>query len=219
MPETNGRNSDYRAAFARRAAAGAHSYPVPDAPDVNETPSTQNVLDKVVPSGQPNITQKGAIENSPAFKDAAQKAYVATNNGNSKVEAGFGINRDGRTTPVSTHEQEGIIDRNGIPTSGSLDQKYDGNTAALLHTHNNVGQAKPSDQDVAMARQMKRPLMVASRDGLYEVDALGDINHVFNSPDFMQQQAEKKYTPPPGYPANWTEKQVTDYQAAHPNEK
>jgi hypothetical protein len=157
---------------------------------------------------RPEPTAEGAIEYSPAFKSAAQAAFVKTNNGKSNVEAGFTLNRNGQPSAISTQAQDSVVTRNGVPTSGHLDQSYSPDTTAMLHTHNNLGQAQPSGADIEAAKTAKRPVMVESRDGLYEVAADGTISHVFNTQDWNTPTQAKKYIPPPGYPVNWTREMV-----------
>jgi hypothetical protein len=157
---------------------------------------------------RPEPTAEGAIEYSPSFKAAANAAFVKTNNGKSNVEAGFTVNRKGQPSAIATQAQDSVVTRNGVPTSGHLDQSYSPDTTAMLHTHNNLGQAQPSNADIEAARVSKRPIMVESRDGLYEVAADGTVSHVFDTQDWNAPTQTKKYVPPPGYPINWTREMV-----------
>jgi len=175
------------------AAIMAHpAYAEPAAPTIEESENAPVIPNDV---NRSDITEQGAIENQPRFKKAAKQAWdetlmdasaamfspQATGSKYGHTEAGFTVSKEGKVSPVS---------KNSVAkdeTGGSLEQHPNDDTAILLHTHPplpNTSQ-RPSPADIAIAKQLKKPILVASREGLFEIDAQGNVSQIYKDPSWM----------------------------------
>jgi len=125
-------------------------------------------------------TSQGAVENSPAFKQAAQQAWKNAGEGGSPwVESGFGVSRTGvpgkinvQVSPPHTTPKDSIT--------------VNSNDLGVVHTHPDVSGGQPSPQDIAAAKQVHKFVWVASKDGLWSVSPHGEVTRVFNKSDWMK---------------------------------
>ena len=134
--------------------------------------------------GQP--AREGSLEYSPAFRDAANKAYGASARGMTRREAGFSVDQNGRPGPQTVHDSK--------PGEGFSDTiTYYPNDLATLHTHPNVGGAsqQPSQNDINEAKKARKTFYVVGADGLYAVDPGGVVSQVFKSKTWMTDKNPK----------------------------
>lgn len=128
------------------------------------------------------VTEEGALENQPEFRKAALNAWTRGGSGTQHYfEAGFSVDKKGKPGAIETHQ--------GEPSDKvTLKQEVDSDTSALFHTHPNNGVAEPSDTDKSVAKRTGKPVMVASRKGLYEVAPGGQVTRVYNDPSWMDKK-------------------------------
>ena len=136
------------------------------------------------------ITAGGALENTDAFRKAAQAAWGAIQNGNAREETGFAVDLAGQPGAMIRRTDE-------ASGKGHINMIVPTNSAAVLHTHNNHLDDKPSPKDIESAKEFKRPLYTLSRSGLYHTDATGKVTQIFSGTGFLY----KKYQPAPPSPA------------------
>ena len=152
----------------------------------NKAPEIESSLPDVkVGNTIPKLTAEGAVENSPEFKKAAKDAFYAGALGSfhAPTEAQFTVNDGGVPSKITTHETPTGADAGIHQTVLSSD-------IAAVHTHpplENYEQT-PSPADIAAAKQLKKPIMVMSKDGLYEIDALGNVRQVFKGTNWMNKK-------------------------------
>lgn len=132
-------------------------------------------------------TADGAIENQPQFKDAATQAWkISEVNAMRKqnTEAGFTV-ADGKPNAVT--QGTGSMRAGDV---GNLPQVWYSNTETALHTHPPTPgtDGRPSPDDVAIAKRQKKPVMVLSKDGLFEVDAQGNMTQVYKGLDWLSKK-------------------------------
>jgi hypothetical protein len=159
--------------------------PEPVAPVIS--PASPPASDLTNYGSMPTLTAEGAIENSPAFRSAVKKAWnISQENAMWKkpTEAGFTVDDQGNVSPVTQHT-------GGInpESAGGLPQDWESNTETALHTHPPMGIAdpKPSQDDINIAKREGKPVMVQSRDGLYEIDGQGNVRLVFHGANWFKQ--------------------------------
>jgi hypothetical protein len=174
--------SDVHAAIL---AHPSHVEPEPVAPNVQEPEST-DALSVGVP---PNITAENALENRDDFRKQAQKAWgMVRMNSQPGYEAGFTVDRDGHINPVTAGVE---MDPNNRAQQGGMKQVVTPDTAETLHIHNRGMGPKPSQADIDVAKKIGRPVYVASISGLFQVDAQGNVKHVFSNPDWDEVKKKK----------------------------
>jgi hypothetical protein len=141
------------------------------------------------PDDYSNITAENAVENSPAFLNAANDAWADTlmrsTRGN-PTEAGFTVNRAGQPSKVTSHSG---YEGNG---NAGMSQQISDDTIAAIHTHPDEAAPGPSSADIEAAKKTGKPLMVESRGGLYEVDAQGTVRQVEKGTDWLTKKTSKK---------------------------
>jgi hypothetical protein len=131
-----------------------------------------------------NITAAGAVENSEPFKKATRDAWDSTGAGyNRGQEAGFSLDKYGHEFGKVKHET-----RLGDSTEDTLGQPVTDATIAMLHTHPNDVDARPSHEDINVAKKTKRVVMVASRSGLWEVGPDGSVSRIYKDPSWMDKK-------------------------------
>jgi hypothetical protein len=163
--------------------------PKPTPPDI-QTPLDMDSINKsIMGSSAPNITADGAIENTPDFQNAAQTAWSRTQYGKSNgAEAGFTVDRSGNISHVDWN-------RYGDPanpgSTGSLHQVLHPDTLLALHVHPDDADPEPSKQDVEIAKRSGKQIYVQSRDGLFAVDAQGNVRQVEKGTDWMNSSKKK----------------------------
>jgi hypothetical protein len=132
------------------------------------------------------------LEYSEAFRKSASKAVAMANvaearrkhGENAGGEAGFSITKDGSTSPVT-------FSQDAETSHGSLKQSVGPNDLGILHTHDSFHQPDPSVADQNVARNAKTNVYVASRNGLYQVSASGEVTNVFKSPTWYSDKNPK----------------------------
>ncbi len=152
----------------------------PDMPLADLHASLENYYQPAQP------TREGAIENSPAFRQAAKEAWAKTQYGNRPEEAAFAVNKQGQTSPIGVTE---ITPGRQYAGSGRI--PISGNTFATLHTHpsnpRNID-PRPSDVDVASAQTTGLPTYVASKEGLFMIrPSDGKVIQVFTNDDWASK--------------------------------
>lgn len=136
----------------------------------------------------PQPTREGAIEYSPEFREAAGKAVQAVANFSKKgTEAGFAVNKSGK--PAHTPAGKPIIQYN--PSGRHLSIVSQPDDVATLHTHPADADSKPSPGDIDSTKKSRKVTMVASSNGLYEVDPEGNVQQVFKSPTWYSDKEPK----------------------------
>lgn len=132
----------------------------------------------------PQLSADGAIENQPAFRRAAKSAYYRTlMNTQYPTEAGFTVGADGKPSTVK-------VNQSTTGDNGALQQPVTPGDVAAFHTHPdaaNYGQ-QPSPADISAAKRLRKPIMVASQKGLFEIDAQGNVRQVFKGTDWMNKK-------------------------------
>lgn len=166
-----------------RAIVSHPDYKNPNAPEISESDVTPGI-DKVLATEAPKLTAEGAMENQQDFIDHARNAWVASGAGQQAFkEAGFTVSRKGELSKISQNQDE---------SQPNLAQDINDDTMALIHTHPGNAGAEPSPHDVAVAKQTKKPVMVISRGGLYEVaPGTGKITKVKDGLDWMNEKKKK----------------------------
>lgn len=161
-------------------------YKQPEAPIIPDSVELRDTISAPVSTPIPEITAAGAIENSPQFREAARQAWQATGDGWDKKEAGFDISREGRIFGRTEQDADG-------GTYDHLQQPNTDDTLALFHVHPNSVLPEPSGPDIAVAKQIGKPVMVASSDGLFEISGTGEVTKIFSGADWMKApKAPKK---------------------------
>lgn len=144
-----------------------HNYAAISAPSIQApNPFTADWAGSQVPS----ITAAGAFENSPEFQQRAIAAWNAIQQGRKNAESGFMMFPDNVPGPIRVMPNLENLD-------GHMSWQAPPDAMLLLHTHPNVDQDDPSSNDIASAKQWKRPVYVMSRSGLYMIDAKGKTYH------------------------------------------
>lgn len=170
-----------------RAIVSHPQYQVPTAPDIT---APVDYSDLNIPS-QPNLSAENAIENHPDFREAVQRAWDRTQRGRlPQAEAGFTVDQKGNISHVDFDQRSSDANAASL---GSLHQKITpGETLLALHVHPNDGTARPDAADIAAAKKTKTPIYVQSRDGLFAVDAQGNIRQIFSDSNWMNQTKGSK---------------------------
>jgi len=137
----------------------------------------------------PQPTAEGAFENSPAFKQAARRAWNLIDNGKKHAESGEvfvpSSNKGVHGLSVGVYQDEN--GKGGVPFNPPADAPY------LLHTHNNSLKGEPSPGDIENTKQwnqkrgMGRTMYMVSRNGLYSIDPKGAVTQVFKGTDWMDK--------------------------------
>lgn len=154
-------------------------YTIPQAPEITDAGTNPPVLAE---STGPTAGVEGAIENSPRFQEAARKAWRATSSGADRdKEAGFEVGPEGNPFLFQTHQSE-----HGS-AEDTLNQPEIPSAALYFHTHPDNSAPWPSREDIAEAKRLKKPILVQSREGLFEVDALGNVTKVKKGADWMDK--------------------------------
>ena len=132
--------------------------------------------------GQP--TAEGALENSPAFQDAAAKAIESAGaKGTTSFEGRMIVNKQGQPT-VLKPSQEAYAGTMPITS----------NTFATLHSHpeNEHADPHPSAADIQSAKDAKVPFYVATSRSLYYVRPTdGKVIPVFENQNWTQPKQEQ----------------------------
>lgn len=117
-------------------------------------------------------TEAGALENTPEFRQVAQKMFDSVGLGALNEEARAVVPKTGNINILSTS----LGTHNNIPLSPV--------SFASIHTHPNAKDPKPSDADIAAARQSNKPAFIVSQRGLYMVrPSDGKVLQVFEGQD------------------------------------
>jgi hypothetical protein len=153
----------------------------PQPPDIPTSPD-----DSSLSAGIPeSINADNAMENSTEFRralnDAWEKTSQASRMGQHREDA-FTVERSGKTANRQTAtKQQG-------QGGGEMAQNYDSDSSALVHTHpfgSDTEGPRPSAADVAAAKKSGRPVMVASREGLFEIaPGTGSVTQVSTDTSF-----------------------------------
>lgn len=151
------------------------------APEINApTPLPDSLPAPKIPD---NVSLANAVEYSPQFKSAMNKAYIAAGAGQRNAESGFAVDAEGKPGPIQTVEGHEITAH--IPTDST----------AYVHTHpprsKGVDRNGPSPGDVEEAKRLKKPLMTADASGLYETDAQGNTTQVFKDLGWLNPKKPK----------------------------
>jgi hypothetical protein len=126
-------------------------------------------------------TAAGAIENSDLFRYAASRAWERIGDGQQRAESAFSYGRDNTVTDLGKEPDE--IDR------GHMRLLVPSDSFALLHTHNNRLNPKPSAEDIRSAQSFGHPVYVMSRDGLYLIrPSDGAVERVYQGLDWTNPQ-------------------------------
>ncbi len=162
------------------AAINRHIGKTPDAPQIQGDNKGPNISNDVSPA---DITAEGAVENNPEFISTANDAWRQTGDGTNRGEEGsFTVMKNGDYTPTTFHtaSSEEPFD--------SVSQQVYPQTALTFHTHPNDAEAEPSKADIEVAKRIKRPVLVASRSGLYEISPDGSILQVYKDASWMDKK-------------------------------
>jgi hypothetical protein len=151
---------------------------LPDAPEVATPPAAFDAATILGTDNAPKISEAGALENSPEFIQAAKEAWGAIQNGNTAEETGFAVGPDGKPGKMMRASDQA----NG---NGHISASIPSNSVAMLHSHNNRLEAKPSQDDIDTAKKWKRPMYVMHRNGLDHIDATGQVTRVKNGTSWL----------------------------------
>jgi hypothetical protein len=137
-------------------------------------------------------TADGALENDPAFKESARKAWSGVSYGDLPQEAGFVVGKDGKMGPTVIGKEIGSKETTGsttfhLPPEGAF---------ATLHTHPRPSMNKnwvqqPSQPDIDVAKREKQNVYVVTSSGLWLAQPDGSVVHVFNNNDWMREKKKK----------------------------
>jgi hypothetical protein len=167
-----------------------HNISVPedtDLADLHSTLADAGYMHNALTS-QTQPTANGALENSPAFKESARKAWSEVSYGDLPQEAGFMVGKNGKMSPVQTGKEIGSKETTGstvfhIPPEGVF---------ATVHTHPRPAMNKnwvqqPSPPDVDVAKNNKQNIYVVTSSGLWLAEPDGKVTHIFNNNDWMKK--------------------------------
>jgi hypothetical protein len=114
-------------------------------------------------------TAEGSVEFSPDFIQRAREAWKATNDGrNPYAESGFSVREDGSAGPIHT---EAHLSAPGMAGPPHEKISYLSTDKEIAHVHPDGSSGpEPSAVDIEAAKKIKKPVLVVSRGGLYEVD-------------------------------------------------
>lgn len=118
-----------------------------------------------------------ALENQPAFRAASRQAWDISAHGLRPREAGFAVSGQGFTGTVAKADNT---------DHGEVAVPMQADTIAIVHTHPNSVQDKPSLNDIAQAKRNKVMVYVISRTGLWEVETDGTVVHVYFNEEWMR---------------------------------
>jgi hypothetical protein len=155
---------------------------MPNKPQPPDIPTSGD--DSSLSAGIPDsISEGNAMENSSEFRRALNDAWGKTASASSRnqhEEHGFSVYRSGKTGDYKSKTSP--QDRAGA----ELEQTVTPDTTAILHTHptGDTTSPKPSDADIAAAKKARVPVMIASKDGLYEIDATGGVHQTSTDTSF-----------------------------------
>jgi hypothetical protein len=133
------------------------------------------------------LNAKAFAKHSASFRQAAEKAWRATQNGDAPFEAGFWIDAEGRSGKV----QLSIFQTVNAATHLSLIASQ--SALGTLHVHNKFGKSTPSPDDIESAKKWGKPIYVESRTGLYVVNPDGRICHLYTEPDWFDEQVPAQW--------------------------
>jgi hypothetical protein len=150
---------------------------MPDAPEVSTPPASFDTATVLGTDTAPKITEAGALENSPEFIQAAKEAWDGTQRGNARKETGFAVGPDGKPGKMVSSEDQAY--------GGHISARIPSDSMAHLHVHNNLLEAKPSQDDIDAAKKWKRPMYVLHRNGLDHIDATGQVTRVKNGTSWL----------------------------------
>jgi hypothetical protein len=157
-------------------------------PSEIQGPQDTDAFNSALPS---NITAQNAMEFSQAFRKAAGEARgrveAARMAGQPGTEAGFTVNKNGVPSKVQ-FGSAGVDEKDVL---GSLHQTIASDDVAALHIHRRGASGLPSGQDIETAKKVRKPIYISGQDGLYQVDAMGKVHQVFDSPDWMNEKSKK----------------------------
>jgi hypothetical protein len=156
-----------------------------EAPPSVPSPNAPNLPSFVT---SPNITAEGAIENQPSFLHAARQAMMERGQaGRPNQESGFTVDQRGQVSKVSSQDNQ----NRPAGTAGSMKQQVGPDTLLALHTHPDAGDSRPSPQDIQAAKQTGKQIYVESRDGLFGIDAQGNVTHIYNGTQWLNKKAQR----------------------------
>jgi proteasome lid subunit RPN8/RPN11 len=152
----------------------------PQPPDI-ESSADYDVSSAKVPD---SVNEDNALENSTEFRralnDAWGKTRQASVSGQHREDA-FTVERNGK---VSNRQTSTKAQGEG---GAEMSQNFDDDSTALVHTHptGDTTSPRPSAADIAAAKKAGRPVIVASREGLYEIaPGTGTVTQVSTDTSF-----------------------------------